>query len=490
MNHHTRLASRLASASSLLGLALLAGPGCRAPAAGSSPHDTDGGSGTATAGPPSPFADEAAFQLAGFEARYHDGLDALVLELTVEGDAGSVAPTPVGAVDGAPVLGYVVPTTLDPSDIGFDGMDGMDGTVALAVTSHPDFDDTPLWDEDGNANYDDDGVVYHAHWVVLTSDDEAPAGLAVPSVPDSVGLPPTAPMPMALDSPGFTVVEDGRSIRVVVPLDRVRRRVDFEVGALTAAMRVDASGDAPTLRVDAVLSALEQGAATTAIQEADRAPASAWPGASAELEGFQLSDAAAQYDPTIDTFVFSMTVSGVAASHVPTPAGQVDGAPVLGYVFPTDIPPQTVGFAGAEGTLALAVTSHPDFDDTPLWDENLDRDFGNDGGTYHVHWVVLAEDEQSGAGLSVPSADPAALPRTAPMPMYLDSPGYHAFAVGDAVHVLVPGWHLAGVDRLAFDAVTARMQVDASAERPVLRVEEVFDILSGDLSLPRSVSRP
>ena len=89
--------------------------------------------------------------------------------------------------------------------------------------------------------------------------------------------------------------------------------------------------------------------------------------------------------------------------NIPTPAGQVIGAPVLGYVFATNIAPSEVGFQDVQGILVLAVTSHPDFDDTPNFDENLDRDYANDGGTYHVHWAVLVEDAGSGAGLSVPS---------------------------------------------------------------------------------------
>jgi hypothetical protein len=40
------------------------------------------------------------------------------------------------------------------------------------------------------------------------------------------------------------------------------------------------------------------------------------------------------------------------------------------------------------GILALAVTAHPDFDDTPLFDENADGDPANDGKSWHSHWVV------------------------------------------------------------------------------------------------------
>lgn len=434
----------------------------------------------------SPWADEAALAVSDLATRYDADLDSLIFELTVEGDAASVAPVAIGQVDGAPVLGYVFLTTLAPQDVGFGGVEG---TVALAITSHPDFDDTPLWDEDGNEAYDDDGVVYHAHWVVLVEDERAAAGLAVAQSIDGAGLPPTAPMPMYLDSPGFTVVEDGSQLRVLVPLDRVRRRTDFSVGLVTASMQVDASGDAPVLLVQELVSALDDGALNTTIDSADLAPASAWPEPQDDELGLTLQAAEGRYDASVDTFVMTMNVRTAVATNVPSPNGELDGAPVLGYVFPTTIPPAEVGFTNVDGLLALAVTSHPDFDDTPLWDESGDADFANDGAVYHVHWAVLVDDEDSTGGLSVPGAVAAELPPTAPMPMALDSPGYHAFARGDALHVLIPGWHLGGVEQFSFDAVTARMHVDASGPGPVLRVDEVVDVLSGDLSLPMSVSR-
>lgn len=433
-----------------------------------------------------PFSEDSALQIVSASVDYEPALDSLVFEVVVAGDAASAVPTPVGGVDGAPVLGYVFPTTLSPAKVGFADVAG---TLALAVTSHPDFDDTPYWDEDQNAAYDDDGIVYHAHWVVLAEDERALGGLAVVQAGDDAVLPPTAPMPMYLDSPGFTVVEDGSTLRVVVPADRVQRDLGFEVGALTAYMEVTLAYDTPLLAVHGVLSALDDGATTMVVSGASGAPESAWPVATVDASDASLDvlTAGAVYLSSVDMFVFTQQVDGLAATQLPVAAGQVDGAPVLGYVFPTDILPSVVGFSGLEdGTLALAVTSHPDFGDTPLFDENLDGIYTNDGATYHVHWAVLEADDDSAAGLSVPSqTDPSMLPPTAPMPMYLDSPGYHAFASGDSLHVLVPGWHLAGTD-FAFDALTARMRVDASGDAPVLRVEEVVSLLSGDLSLPLS----
>lgn len=38
---------------------------------------------------------------------------------------------------------------------------------------------------------------------------------------------------------------------------------------------------------------------------------------------------------------------------------------------------------------------------TPLWDENNDGDFDNDGAVYHTHWVALREDDRVEGGFSV-----------------------------------------------------------------------------------------
>lgn len=458
--------------------------GTAPPSSTTDSEDESEGSEASTSGRAEPV--DPAFELVGFEARYEPELDALILEIETVGDAGSVAPEAVGSVDGAPVLGYVFPTTLSPESVGFSGVDG---DLVLAVTSHPDFDDTPLWDEDGNLAYDDDGVVYHAHWAVLVPDDRAPAGLAVAQAPDPAMLPPTAPMPMYLDSPGFTVVEDGTSLRVVVPLDRIGRALDFDVGALTAQMRVEVIDDAPLLGVEAVFSALDEGAPTVSPIDLELAAPQAWPDAADDAGTLDVTATEGTYRNDVETFVMTIDTASAIATSIPQPSGALDGAPVLGYVFPTSIDPSEVGFEGATGILALAVTSHPDFDDTPLWDESLNGEYADDGGVYHVHWAVLVEDADSAAGLSVPPSGDTPRPPTSPMPMLLDSPGFHAFARGERLTVLIPGWHLPNTDAFNFDALTASMRVDASGLEPTLRVEEVHDILSGDLSLPNTVSR-
>ncbi|MCF6311134.1 MAG: hypothetical protein L3J39_01665 [Verrucomicrobiales bacterium] len=175
-------------------------------------------------------------------AKYNAALDSIVLEIKVEGLAGKTQPVPVGKLDGAPVLGYVFPTTLKSTDVGFSETEGI---VALALTSHPDFDDTPLWDENLDGVYDNDGLVWHSHWVILVKDDRVKGGLSVKPFDKedkSMKLPPTAPgMPMFMDSPGFQVVTDGNTIRVLVPAVSVNRNIDFKFDAVTCFMKVNTS---------------------------------------------------------------------------------------------------------------------------------------------------------------------------------------------------------------------------------------------------------
>ena len=426
------------------------------------------------------------FDIVSAEVKYEDVLDSYIFTIETMANVASVAPTPIGQVDGAPVLGYVFVTDLAPSDIGYTNVEG---TVALAVTSHPDFDDTPLWDEDSNDLYDDDGVVYHSHWVVLKENEQASAGLAVAQADETDVLTPTSPMPMYLDSPGFSILEKGTKLHVIVPVNAVKRRTDFTTNALTAYLEVDASGVSPLLKVERIYSQLPS---TLYIEQSNLVPENNWPVATTEGDNNSLSltGATVDYLEDIDSLVFSMRALGSIATKTNEALGQVDGAPVLGYVFPTTISPENVGFKNiSDATLALAVTTHPDFDDTPFWDENGNNNYQDDGVVYHTHWVALVGDEKSGAGLSVPSSsDSADLPPTAPMAMYLDSPNFHAFAQDNLLRVIVPVQRVDGITSFNFDGVTADMNVDLSGEGPVLRVNEVHDVLSGDLSLPYSVT--
>ena len=210
---------------------------------------------------------------------------------------------------------------------------------------------------------------------------------------------------------------------------------------------------------------------------------------------FTVKSATVELREDLDLVVFEMQVEGTAGGTVPTPAGQLDGAPVLGYVFPTSLRPEQVGFAAGEGVVALAATSHPDFDDTPLFDENGNGEYGDagDGRVFHTHWVVLVPDKRVAGGLSVKAVagdTEGVLPPTAPgMPIYLDSPGHTVVTDRDRLRIVVPRWRIRDLESFDYDAVVAYMQVNASVEgRPMLGVYEVYSVLSGDLSLPQKFS--
>lgn len=201
---------------------------------------------------------------------------------------------------------------------------------------------------------------------------------------------------------------------------------------------------------------------------------------------FDITRAGATTDGRLATF--AMEVSGAIGSVKPAPTGKLPGAKVDAYVWPTKLDPGVVGFAKGSGILALAVTAHPDFDDTPLFDENGDGDPANDGASWHSHWVVLGEDKACAGGLKVRDVSPGEpLPATAPgLPLALDSPGMSPLLKGGTLRLTVP---LAGAEGAAFDAVAAELQVHGEGKTPLLCVTGVRKIASGDLSFPGRITR-
>jgi len=192
--------------------------------------------------------------------------------------------------------------------------------------------------------------------------------------------------------------------------------------------------------------------------------------------------------------VFHMAVSGRAGVTRPTATGKFEGSSVFSYVWPTTIDPYEVGFERGSGILAMAVTSHPDFDDTPLFDETRDGNLTNDGGEWHMHWVVLGPDKACGpAALKVqdiPSGAKPRLPVTWPgAPILLDSPNWQTSITKETVEVRVPFANIAVVEAAGFDGVTAGLRVNASAHSPLLCVADVFKVASGNLSLPGKVNK-
>lgn len=193
-----------------------------------------------------------------------------------------------------------------------------------------------------------------------------------------------------------------------------------------------------------------------------------------------------------NTAVFHVAVSGRAGASKPQPTGKLAGSSVFSYVWPTTLDPAAVGFDSGSGILAFAVTAHPDFDDTPLFDENGDGDPGNDGNLWHSHWVVLQPDAACGKDalkvVDIPSGAKPRLPKTWPgLPILIDSPGYSPLFKRGSLQVRVPFADIAQAGSARFDGVTAALRVNQSVHSPLLCVAQVFKVASGDLSLPANV---
>ncbi len=191
---------------------------------------------------------------------------------------------------------------------------------------------------------------------------------------------------------------------------------------------------------------------------------------------------------------FHMRVVAAAGTDKPTPTGKLAGSNVFSYVWPTSLNSGLVGFEDNAGILSLAVTAHPDFDDTPLYDENADNNPGNDGNVWHSHWVVLQPNEQCGKGalgvVDIPEGSSPKLPNTWPgLPILLDSPGWNPTFNSDTVEVKVAFDRTIDITDANFDGVTAGLRVNKSVHAPLLCVVDVMDIASGNLSLPGKVNQ-
>jgi len=230
-------------------------------------------------------------------------------------------------------------------------------------------------------------------------------------------------------------------------------------------------------------------ALSTPHQGGIRAPASTQ---AAHLASFDIVHAKITTQGQIATF--HMAVSAKAGSNKPTPSGKLAGSQVFSYVWPTSLDSALVGFEHHAGILALAVTAHADFDDTPLYDENADNNPANDGDVWHSHWVVLQPNESCGKGalavVDIPEGIQPKLPKTWPgLPILLDSPGWDPIFNGDTLEVKVAFDDIDAVKTAQFDGVTAGLRVNASVHAPLLCVIDVMDIASGNLSLPGKVNQ-
>ncbi|MDH5447276.1 MAG: hypothetical protein OEY52_17140 [Gammaproteobacteria bacterium] len=190
--------------------------------------------------------------------------------------------------------------------------------------------------------------------------------------------------------------------------------------------------------------------------------------------------------------VFQQRVTGKAGSIKPTATGQLAGSEVFSYVWPTSMDSSAVGFEPSQGILALVLTAHPDFDDTPRYDENRDGDKTNDGNVWHSHWVVLTHDDACGPGAlkvkDIPKGSKPKLPSTWPdLPLFIDSPGYEPQLKSHKVSIKVPLKDVGFTEDFRFDSVTAGLRINQSVHNPLLCVVKVHDVASSDLSLPGKV---
>lgn len=223
---------------------------------------------------------------------------------------------------------------------------------------------------------------------------------------------------------------------------------------------------------------------------ADGAPGLASPGRPAKLADYDVVHTRVSREGA--DLVFRMRVGGRAGATRPAPNGKLAGAAVHAYVWPTTLDSSAVGFDRAQGVLALAATAHPDFDDTPLRDENGDGYPANDGNVWHSHWVVLVPDDACGPGAlkvrDIPAGAKPKLPASWPkLPLLIDSPGFAPDLRGDAVTVRVPLRALGFLNTFRYDGVAAALRVNANLHSPLLCVADVFKVASGNLGLPGRV---
>jgi hypothetical protein len=182
--------------------------------------------------------------------------------------------------------------------------------------------------------------------------------------------------------------------------------------------------------------------------------------------------------------VFTTRVSGEAGVDKPDATDKFEGSSVYAYVWPTSLNSGDIGFEADQGTVALAVTFHPDFDDAAYGGVNRH--------VWHPHWVILGEDAACPGGLKVHDIPEGATPKVPPtwpnVPLLIDSPDYPTTFTGDKVEVTIPLELISGIANASFDGVTAGLKVNGNLHAPLLCVDNVFKVASGDLSLPGKVS--
>ncbi len=165
--------------------------------------------------------------------------------MTTRGTAGAEKPKKTGTFAGSQVYAYVWPTKVDPETVGFEKGAGI---LAAAVTAHPDFNDEPL--------FENNGARWHFHWVVLTKDPACgPAALKVKDIEAGTKskLPKTWPgVPILIDSPGYKPNFKANTVKVTVPFDSADVASSVSFDGVTSALKVNGNLHAPLLCVSDV----------------------------------------------------------------------------------------------------------------------------------------------------------------------------------------------------------------------------------------------
>ncbi len=80
------------------------------------------------------------------------------------------------------------------------------------------------------------------------------------------------------------------------------------------------------------------------------------------------------------------------------------------------------------------------------------------------------------------------MPATWPgLPIFIDSPGFTPLFDGPEVKISVGFRDESTVAGASYDGVTSALLVNANVHAPLLCVTDVFDVASGDLSLPGKI---
>ena len=82
------------------------------------------------------------------------------------------------------------------------------------------------------------------------------------------------------------------------------------------------------------------------------------------------------------------------------------------------------------------------------------------------------------------------MPATWPgVPIYIDSPGFSPVFDGPEIAINVAFSDPAVVEGMSYDGVTSALRINQNIHAPLACVVDVFDVASGDLSLPGKIDR-